>query len=117
MPPVKPTNGGPARAGPLVSSRAGDRAPAPPGEDADPLESPPDFKGRGRCMAVIGARRSGGGTAREGLLLRLLLAGGLGLGGGCLLVRLWLGLGGRRLGGLRRDLRLGLGRDLRLGGG
>jgi hypothetical protein len=42
----------------LVTVCPRDRAPAPPGEDADLKEYLWYFEGRGRCPAVIGARRS-----------------------------------------------------------
>jgi hypothetical protein len=38
--------------------------PAPPGKDADTKESPWDFEGRGRRLAVIGARQAASDVAR-----------------------------------------------------
>jgi hypothetical protein len=51
------THSASALVGLLVTSRPQERSPAPPGKDADPQESFPDFKDRGRRMAVIGDRR------------------------------------------------------------
>jgi hypothetical protein len=42
-----------------------DRPPVPPGKDADPQESPWDFKGRGRSMAVYLFAASRANSARR----------------------------------------------------
>src|SRR5215211_5067541 len=54
----------------LVTLQLKDRSPAPPGKDADPKESLWDFEGRGRRMAVIGARQIVRGVA-EGSTISL----------------------------------------------